>query len=193
VLELHRAAMRHTVERVDRVRDDHWSWPTPCAGWDLRALVAHMTADNRGFAAAARGERSDRSPWEHRPADDPRAAYAASAADVLTAFESPADEFWLPRIDDARLFPAGQAISFHLLDYAVHAWDVATSLGEPYAMGDALACEVLDIAYREVPNGPRRLRPTAGFRPARPEPASADPQDRLLALLGRDVPAGVAG
>jgi uncharacterized protein (TIGR03086 family) len=187
VLELHRAAMRLSVEAVARIRDDQWSRATPCAGWDVRALVAHMTSENIGFAAAARGERADRSVWQAVPSDDPRAAYAASADDVVSAFASAVDEFWLPRIDESRLFPARRAISFHLLDYAVHAWDVAVSIGAPFAMGSALAAEVLDIAYREVPNGPRRLRPTAGFRPARPEPESADPQDRLLAFLGRDA------
>lgn len=31
------------------------SRPTPCAGWSLRDLLARMTVQHRGFAAAAAG------------------------------------------------------------------------------------------------------------------------------------------
>jgi uncharacterized protein (TIGR03086 family) len=180
--------MERSVALVSAVRDDQWSAETPCAGWDVRALVDHMTLENRGFAAAARGEREDRSPWESVPTDNPRADYATSAADVVAAFaglDLDDDTFWLPKIDANRIFPARQAVSYHLLDYVIHAWDVAVSVGKPLDMPPALVSEVLDIAYREVPNGPRRLLPTAGFRPALPEPTSADPMGRLLAVLGR--------
>lgn len=41
------------------------------------------------------------------------------------------------------------------------------------------------IAEREVPDGPRRLRPGAGFRPPAAVPVGATELDRLLAALGR--------
>ncbi|MEV4615911.1 TIGR03086 family metal-binding protein [Kitasatospora sp. NPDC049258] len=189
MLELHRLAMRHSVAAVSLVEADQWTLPTPCAEWDLRRLVEHMTAENHGFAAAADGERTDRSAWDHRPAGGgPVADYRASAERVVTAFGAAGvleREFWLPRIDPAVPFAGRRAVSFHLLDYLVHTWDVARALGRPVAFEAELLAEVADIADREVPDTPRRLRPGAGFRPRLPPPADATPLDRLLTDLGR--------
>lgn len=181
--------MRHSVEIVDLIRDDQWELPTPCSQWTLRQLLHHMINENRGFAAAADGETTDRTVWTSQDFDaDLRGDYARSAERVVTAFGADGvldRPFWLPRINDTVTFPARQAISFHLLDYVVHGWDVAVALGHPIAFADDLIEAVLDIAYREVPDGPRRLRPNAGFRPAIQVPDNASAQDRLLAALGR--------
>ncbi|MFJ1702602.1 TIGR03086 family metal-binding protein [Kitasatospora sp. NPDC088346] len=189
MLELHRLALGHSVRAVDAVRDDQWELPTPCAQWDLRQLVEHMTAENLGFAAAAAGERADRSPWEfHASGAGLAADYRASAARVVAAFGEPGvleREFWLPRIKDTVTFPARQAVSFHLLDYLVHSWDVAAALGRPVDFEPELVRAVAVIAQREVPDGPRRLRPGAGFRPPAAVPVDATELDRLLAALGR--------
>jgi uncharacterized protein (TIGR03086 family) len=189
MLDLHRRAMLRSVEIVERARDDQFGAPTPCAGWTLRRLLDHMVGENHGFAAAADGERADRTPWSRVTGDDPRADYAASAHAVIASFGADGvlqREFWLPFIDDTRFFPARQAIGFHLLDYAVHAWDVAVSIGEPIVFDDDITEAVLEIAHRDVPDGPRRRRPDASFQPPVPEPDGATTQERLLAFLGRE-------
>jgi uncharacterized protein (TIGR03086 family) len=190
MLDLHRRAMRHSVEIVNLVRDAQWDLPTPCSQWTLRQLLTHMISENRGFAAAAAGETSDRTVWDFRAqdGDDLRAEYARSADRVVAAFHADGvldREFWLPLIIDTRTFPARQAISFHLLDYVVHGWDVAAALGHPVAFEDDLIEAAADIADREVPDTPRRENPNASFRPPLPVPASASAFDRMLAALGR--------
>jgi uncharacterized protein (TIGR03086 family) len=188
-LDLHRQAMRHSVTVIATIGDDQWTRPTPCARWDVRQLLEHMTLENRGFAAAAGGETSDRTVWSERAFDaDLRADYARSAAQVVAAFGADGvldRRFWLPRIDDRVTFPARRAISFHLLDYVVHTWDVAAALGRPLVLADDLVAAALDIAHREVPDGPRRHRPDASFAPPVPTPEDAPAFDRLLAVLGR--------
>ncbi len=52
---LHRRALQVSVDAVNRVRPDQLALPTPCAEWDLGRLLAHMTGQNHGFAAVARG------------------------------------------------------------------------------------------------------------------------------------------
>lgn len=189
MLELHRRAMWRSVAIVGQVDDDQWQLPTPCSQWTLRQLVEHMTSENYGFAAAAEGETADRTPWFYQPrGDDLRLDYARSAERVVDAFGAdgvPDREFWLPLLTESRRFPARQAISFHLLDYVVHAWDVAAALGRPAAADDDLVAAALQITDREVPDTPRRQQPGAPFRPPLPIPAQASPHDRLLALLGR--------
>ena len=189
MLDLHRLAIRHSVSVVRSVGDDQWALRTPCSRWNLRQLVEHMTLENRGFAAAAGGETSDRTVWSERTFDaDLRVDYTRSADLVVAAFaaEGVLDrEFWLPRINDQMTFPGRRAVSFHLLDYVVHTWDVAAALGRPVMLEDDLVAAALDVAHREVPDGPRRHRPDASFAPPVPTPEDSPPFDRLLAVLGR--------
>ncbi|MCV7068279.1 maleylpyruvate isomerase N-terminal domain-containing protein [Mycolicibacterium farcinogenes] len=84
----HRVAVLRSIAAVDAVRIADLDRPTPCAQWTLADLLAHMTAQHRGFAAAARGRGDDESVWDVATvADavraDPVQAYAAAVHDVL--------------------------------------------------------------------------------------------------------------
>ncbi|MFC0540168.1 TIGR03086 family metal-binding protein [Kutzneria chonburiensis] len=185
LLAQHRAVIRASVEVVARVRTDDLGRPTPCAEWTLAELLAHMTAQHRGFAAAARGNGSDLAAWEVRPLGaSPVADYTDAAVDLLAAFASPAPEFELPEFQPVSTFPAAQAISFHLIDYVVHAWDVARSLGLDYVLPAGVADLALRIALL-VPDGDNRLAPDSPFAPALTAADEADPLARILTALGR--------
>ncbi|WP_431040880.1 TIGR03086 family metal-binding protein [Streptomyces sp. P1-3] len=163
--------------------------PTPCAAWTLADLLAHMTVQHRGFAAAVRGDGQDLAHWSPKPlAEDPVADYAAAAGDVLAAFAAvtnPDQVCTLPEFTAAQRFPAVRAIGFHFLDYVVHGWDVARTLGLPYDPDPELLEPALPIA-RAVPTGDdHRLPPGSAFRPALPTPDGTTTLDRILTLLGR--------
>ena len=184
LLALHRTAVRTSVEIVSQVSVDDLGKPTPCSEWTLAELLAHMTAQHHGFAAAARGEGGDLAAWEVPAGSRPVADYAEAAEDVLAAFaepEVPQREFELPEFG-AR-FPAMQAIGFHLIDYVVHGWDVARSLGLDYRLAPELAEPALRIALA-VPDGESRLKPGAPFGPALAAD-DEDPLNRVLTALGR--------
>jgi len=174
-------AVRKSMALLDGPLD--LTLPTPCAGWTLADLVAHMTAQHRGFAAAARGGGADGSVWKHDPAD----SYAEAAEDVIAAFAGVGSldaPFMLPEINAGEPFPAWQAMSFHLVDYVVHGWDVARTLSLTFSLPVDVFAATLPIAER-VPDGPTRLRPGAGFAPGLPVAEDASTLDRILALLGR--------
>ncbi|MFI0940194.1 TIGR03086 family metal-binding protein [Streptomyces sp. NPDC021020] len=155
--------------------------PTPCEGWDLADLLGHMTAQHRGFAAAARGAGGDAAVWAATREADPAAAYEAAAADVVTAFAEVADPgqpFTLPEFSTGPDFPARLAIGFHFLDYVVHAWDVAVALGLPFTPDADLTEAALPIALAVPPASPVFAAP----RPAAPD---ADALTRILSWLGR--------
>ncbi|MFJ2768960.1 TIGR03086 family metal-binding protein [Streptomyces sp. NPDC087300] len=188
ILKLDRTAVLESVRILERATPADWAAPTPCAGWDLRELVAHMAGQHHGFAAAAAGGGTDLSEW--RPADlgdDPVRTYRAAATEVLDAFALPGvltREFALPEISTTTTFPASVAIGFHFLDYVVHGWDVAKTLGTDPGTDESVAEAALVFALR-VPDDDRRLGPGAAFVPALTPARQAGTLDLVLAALGR--------
>ena len=186
MIELDAAAVHTSVELVARVTPADLTRPTPCAAWTLHGLLAHMTTQHYGFAAASIGQRGPE-PWKQRPLGaDPVLTYRKAARWVLAAFAADGvldRAFPLPEISTGRRFPAAQAISFHFLDYVVHSWDVARTLNIPVSPEPAVLEAALAVA-RAVPGGEARLAPGAAFAPAVSWPAGSV-LDEIIALLGR--------
>lgn len=184
-IEADERAVRATVTVVARATTADLALPTPCADWDLEALLAHMTAQHRGFTAAAAGHGADPAVWQL--SDTPLPGYAEAAAQVIAAFAGPGvvdRDFVLPEVAGDRPIRGATAIGFHLLDYVVHGWDVARTLGLPFELPADVLERALPIA-RAVPGGDRRLIPGAAFAPELPVPADADPLTEIISLLGR--------
>ena len=78
-----------------------------------------------------------------------------------------------------------RARGFHLVDYVVHAWDVARAIDAPYAPDDDVADAALEVA-RAVPDGDNRRGPRSNFAPALIPAGGAGALDTALRLLGRD-------
>ena len=75
---LHARAIRASVIVVNQVGADDLDRPTPCADWTLARLLAHMTVQHDGFAAAAVGNGGDPALWEVGPlGPDPTGASPA--------------------------------------------------------------------------------------------------------------------
>ena len=200
IVALDAQAVRASVGLVERATARDLARPTPCADWTLHGLLRHMIAQHYGFAAAAAGD-GDLARWMLRPLGaDPAAAYREAAECVLDAFAADGAvdrDFPLPEITRDLMFPGRQAISFHLVDYVVHSWDVARTLGLPADLDPALVAAALRVA-RAVPGGAARLEPGAAFGPAvdwaglgrvarlrpRPDRRAPRPFARLAARIG---------
>jgi uncharacterized protein (TIGR03086 family) len=187
IVRLDASAVRASVQVVSRAGSADLVRSTPCAGWTLVDLLAHMTAQHHGFAAAAAGDGADLVRWQTgAPAADPVGEYATAAAQVVAAFGAPGmldREFALPEVSPQLRFPAEQAIGFHLVDYVVHGWDVARALGLRYDLEPELLAAALPIA-RSVPDGQNRRRPGASFAP-RVTVTRGGLLEQIVALLGR--------
>ncbi|WP_329005424.1 TIGR03086 family metal-binding protein [Kribbella sp. NBC_00709] len=180
-------AVRTSIELVTTVTDADLSKPTPCRAWTLYGLLAHMATQHYGFAAASRGE-SDPAIWKVRDlGDDPVKAYVESAEHVLDAFAQPGvvdRGFPLPEFGTDVPFPGAQAISFHFIDYVVHSWDVAKSIGKTVTFEPA-TLEAATAVAQVVPSGDIRRAPGTPF--AVDIPWSGDETlDRIIAYLGRN-------
>lgn len=181
-----RAALELCQQVADRLRpDDHLDQPTPCPPWSVRELLCHMVGQHLRFAAVARGE----DPESACPVQGPQlgadpAATLRESAEILTKSFAEADQaehVLLPEI--GRPVPLGVLISFHFLDFVVHGWDLAVSIGAPFdppaEMSD-LASQVGQV----IPDASRE--PGGSFAAKVPIGEDADALARLLGLAGRD-------
>jgi uncharacterized protein (TIGR03086 family) len=193
ILALHRRTMDTAAAIVHRIEPEQLGLPTPCAGWDLGRLLAHMIGQNHGFASAARGEPFSAAVWDDRAVfGPPGPVFAESAAATVAAFatDGAAEREWhlLVGANGSMPVPGSKAMGFHFIDYVVHGWDVAVSIGLPpeSLFDDEILDAVLPLA-EEVPlDGPTRSGPYAPFGPAVPLAQDRGKLDRLLAVLGRD-------
>jgi uncharacterized protein (TIGR03086 family) len=192
IVALDALAVRTSVTLVAQAGPADMTRPTPCADWTLHGLISHMAAQHYGFAAASAGD-GDPARWRpRRLGSDPVAGYRAAAETVLAAFRAPGvldRGFPLPEFPGAPVFPGRQAVSFHFIDYVVHSWDVAKSLGlEVNDVNEVnFAPELLDAALRvaqAVPGGKSRLAPGSAFAPAVAW-QDGSPLDQIVAVLGR--------
>jgi uncharacterized protein (TIGR03086 family) len=170
---------------VAQVTPAQYELATPCSAWNLEQLLAHMIGQNHGFAEAALGERTDRSVFDPiPPGTDPGAVFAASADEIRSAFKGGSErEFLLPEVRPYPI-PGELAMSFHLVDSVVHAWDVAAALGVPVTFDDDLLDAAVQVA-ENVPDGDNRDRVGASFQHRLAKPGDGSGLAHVLALLGR--------
>ena len=166
------------------------TWPGrhPALTGPFADLLTHMTAQHDGWVAAAAGDGGDLSRWQPGPpAADPVQEYAAAAGRVLAAFGADGvldREFVLAELSPVLRFPAAQAISFHFIDYLVHGWDVARSLGVDYELEPDLLAAALPVA-QAVPDGELRKQGVVPFAPGIAVTGDLSVMDQIVAMLGR--------
>ncbi|MDQ4053383.1 MAG: TIGR03086 family metal-binding protein [Actinomycetota bacterium] len=149
---------------------------TPCHGWDLGQLLAHMEDALDAFIEGARGSVS----LEPRiPAVARTEALRQKACALLEAWsrERPA----LVEVGD-KAAPTSVVAAAAALEITVHGWDVAQAIGRPTPIPDELAASLLPVADALVATADRG--PLFAARLEVPDDSSAEVH--LLAFLGRD-------
>ena len=179
-VELLERAIGYARGTLGGVRPDLLARPTPCAGWTLADLLAHMadsldafTEASRGVIAVAPGPRVGAAGAGTRVAE-----LRDKACRLLGAWTNPhAAE---ARLGDARL---ESTVLLHAgtLEIAVHAWDVGQATGARQPIPEGLARAVLGSAHLLIGAADRpRL-----FAPPVPVTGGASSSALLLAYTGR--------
>ncbi|CAN3127606.1 Mycothiol-dependent maleylpyruvate isomerase metal-binding domain-containing protein [Mycobacterium sp. smrl_JER01] len=189
----HRTAVHASIDVVAGVRTEHLTLATPCAGWTLADLLAHMTAQHHGFAAAARGHGADLSVWRTEPfaaavASDPAGTYATAAQEALTAFAAEDIDdtaFALPELGPGISVPGRTAAGFHFVYSLAHGWDVAATLRIPYTLPSVVLAAALPVVMA-VPDGDVRDADDFPFARALHSQDTDDDLAHILRHLGRD-------
>ena len=178
----HDRALAATTEIVGNVAAAQFDHPTPCAEFDVRALLNHLIAGNYRFAKVARGERAETvALTEDFVHDGALAPYRVSAGVLAEAWSDPAvleRTVHLPFGD----FPGAFALGIHTVETVVHGWDLAKATGQPTEVDPELCavawqnCKDIDDTFR----GPGRP-----FGPPVATPLGGSKTEELVAWLGR--------
>ncbi|MEV0529471.1 TIGR03086 family metal-binding protein [Streptomyces sp. NPDC050439] len=185
IADLLKAATDRAVPVVRAIPDERLAAATPCAEYDVKALVNHLFQVIVQFQALAAKQNSDfgaEAPDVVAEGPDWRERFGDEAGKLVAAWAAPgADEGTTGAMD----MPAKTVGSMALLDLTVHAWDLARATGQAYEPAPESSGVV--AALREAVAG---LGPTARkmgvFGEPLPVPEGASELERLLAETGRD-------
>lgn len=164
--------------------------PTPCAGWDLGSLLAHVDDSLAALHECATGGTVALVPehgaeGEHAPgwdAADPAASFRRRATGLLGAWAAAPPDRRLVAIAEWPLTAAAVALT-GAVEIAVHGWDITRATGRyDHEVPPGLARELLPVAHHLVPV-PEARHPL--FAPEIPVPPGTPPSARLVAYLGR--------
>jgi uncharacterized protein (TIGR03086 family) len=177
-------AFASTRAVLAEVQADQMETRTPCASWDVRALINHFVGTARWAAATISGGAEVAE--EDHAAGDFVARYEESIQAALAAFGSEG------ALSTAVALPFGEFsgaafMSLAATDQFTHGWDLARAIGHPADLDPELAGELLARARTAVPEAYRGPDGVAPFGPVVPAPAGAGPAARLAAFLGRPV------
>jgi uncharacterized protein (TIGR03086 family) len=182
--DLHGRSVESWRSRLDAVDDSQWTLPTPCAGWDVRALVNHVVGEELwtvplvgGATIEEVGDRFD----GYLLGDDPRVVGLAAATEAAAVVYRR-----LPAGGTVQLsfgvVPIEEYIQQLSADHLVHSWDLAVATGQDLRLDIELVRDVSEwFAERE-----EMYRDAGVIGPAMP--AGDDPQSALLAAFGREAP-----
>ena len=176
-------ALDQTAGLIDAIGASQAALATPCAGWDVRALVSHLAGqDLRNFLVSARAEAADWQTPADELGDDWAAAFQDRAAPLRAAWRA-AD------LDRLVTGPGGEAplrlrADQQITELAVHDWDLAKATRQPAGLDPVLAEHALHWSRQML--RPEFRGPDKAFGLEVPVPEDAPVYDRLAGWFGRD-------
>ena len=165
------------------VKPDQWEQSTPCAEWDVRALVEHILGWMQVFDAGANGGLFEGDPGAYRLGDDPAGAFRTSAAGMIEGWRKGGTDRTV-RLTMGEL-PAPMVLNMTLMEYMTHGWDLATATGQSMPYSDAEAEQVLERAHATLK--PEYRGPDTAMGEPQEAPVGAPAVDQLAAFMGRSV------
>lgn len=189
IQEQYLRAWEHVLAVADGADRSAWGAPSPCAGWTAGHVAGHLIdVAHQTFAlltgaspvlptskpTALRGLAAEVPAERLREAVGPLLARVRDL-DAQTLVATPHGEL-----------PAPQILTMALVEPVVHGWDLAVAVKVPVRLDDNAIASLL--ATGQALGG--QLAASGMYAPALTPPVAAEPQERLLALLGRHAGPG---
>ena len=177
-------ALDQAGRQVAAVRPDELGDRTPCADYDVRALLGHVVSVLRKLARVGTG-------GDARDVPDVIDGIADDGwASAFTAARSEAERVWA---DDGSLdrmvelpwatLPGRDVIDAYTHEFTAHSWDLAHATGRLAELDPDLAAQALTAFSTFAP--PEDRSEQGRFSPVVAVPDDADIYTRLAAYLGR--------
>ena len=183
IVDLHLGALESTRRFVAGVNATQWSGPTPCEGWDVRALLNHVVSGNLWAAELAGGstiaEVGDRLDGDLL-GNDPLAAYESSAKAAGEAFAAPG-ALDAPCAVSYGPVPGSVYAGHRFIDVLIHGWDLAAATGQDATLDPSL----VEACWAVIEPQADLLKGSGMFGTDVETVPGAGAQTRLLAALGR--------
>jgi uncharacterized protein (TIGR03086 family) len=165
------AAMAPTIAIVHRIGPDQLTNATPCAEFDVQALLDHLMAHGPRLEAAAR---------KLKTAPDPAPTLERQLARIADEWREP--DAW---VGEASMggdpMPAALLGGMMLVEVIVHGWDLAMATGQPAEWSEV----VLGFVHDEIAKTAEMGQEMGLYGPPVPVPDDAPLLDRTIALTGR--------
>lgn len=168
---------------VDAIDPGGWDAASPCTDWTARDVAGHVIAIQHSIIATIAGERSPMNPMKdpgRHAGTDPVAAWRAAVAAIVDAV---GDDEVLARVVTTWRgdITVDEMLGYNVGDTTIHTWDLARAGGVDDHLDPELVEAVLALyaAMADVMAG------TKMFGERLDVAAEADPQTRLLAIVGR--------
>lgn len=181
-VELLDRSLAYTRVALAAVRPTALTRRTPCARWDLGALLAHMDDALDAFLEAAGGTVATSPSHRAEGAGPGTVASLQHKACALLGTWSTARPVRGPVVVGGAPVEPGLLVAAAALEITVHGWDVATALGLDHPVPGSLAAALLPLA--------RATADPEHFAEPLPVPEGAGDGVRLLAALGRRPDSG---
>jgi uncharacterized protein (TIGR03086 family) len=178
----YRAVTNGFLARVAGIGPDGWGGASPCEGWTVRDVVAHVVIVHRRVLARLDGGKLPGiEPLPPEPGEDLPGDLRALVAEVREAVEDPGRA--ARQVDSiiGRLSFAELVGTLLCADVLLHTWDVARATGQDERLDAAAVAD----AMRFLLPRDRDLRVPEEFGPRLEAPPGADEQARLIAFSGR--------
>ena len=181
--ELYVKAMGATRAYLDAVRPQQWAGPTPCSEWNVKQIANHIIGENLWAAELFAGKTIEQVGTRldgDLAGSDPAAAYRRSVDVATAAVSAPGAMQATCHLSFGDYSGADYAAQL-FMDTLIHGWDIAKATGQDTRLDAELVAACRPIA--ETLTSP--FRSAGGVGDNLPVSPGADPQTRLLALVGR--------
>jgi uncharacterized protein (TIGR03086 family) len=181
--DLYIKAMAATRAYIDAVRADQWQAPTPCSEWDVKQIANHIIGENLWAGELFKGATIDEVGGTldgDLAGPDPAAAYRKSVTVASNVVTGPAAMEATCRLSFGDYSGADYAAQL-FMDTLIHGWDVAKATGQDTRLDAELVAACLPIAEQMT----SQFRGAGVFGENLPVSPDADPQTKLLAMVGR--------
>jgi uncharacterized protein (TIGR03086 family) len=188
VVALMAGAIGYALGTCAQVTPGEMGLPTPCADWDLEALLAHLAASMADLESAIRTGFLDLGPVAPEaaaygvqgvaPVDRVEVLRDQAANLLVTCYDHHGPG--RPVLVGGLPLPAGVVACTGAVEIAVHGWDVSAALGRAEEIPAGLATRMLGLYPLLVASRAGLFGPPVEVSP------QASPGQRLVAYLGRN-------